>query len=116
MPSPVSPFDGQASLRERALVALCEVDPAAKVEAAHGLWSALDTLADDAARAHALRTDAMLAPGSAALPGRPVQPRLVPPIDVPHRSSFTPDGPAPLLLAVCNLELNPINNATNAME
>ena len=115
MPSPVSPFDGQASLRERALVALCEVDPAAKVEAAHGLWSALDSLADDAARARALQTDAVLAPRSAALPGRPLHPRLVPPIDVPQRSPFTPDGLAALLHAVCHIEFNAINLALDAV-
>ncbi|WP_374407530.1 ferritin-like domain-containing protein [Hydrogenophaga sp.] len=115
MPSPVSPFDRQASLRERALVVLCEMDPAAKVEAAHGLWSALDSLADDAARAHALRTDAVLAPGTAALPGRPVQPRLVPPVDVPQRSPFTPDGLAALLHAVCHIEFNAINLALDAV-
>ncbi len=113
MPSAERP---KPSLRARALGALCLNDPSAKAEAAHALWQTLAALPDDAARAQALDTTAELVPpDGTALPGRPEQPRLVPPMDVPHRSPFTPDGLAALLHAVCHIEFNAINLALDAV-
>lgn len=113
MPSAERP---EPSLRARALGALCLNDPSAKAEAAHALWLALAALPDEAARAQALDTTAgLVPPDDTALPGRPEQPRLVPPMQVPHRSPFTPDGLAALLHAVCHIEFNAINLALDAV-
>jgi uncharacterized ferritin-like protein (DUF455 family) len=54
------------------------------------------------------------APG-ATLPGRPEQPVLLPPVDVPQRSPFTPPGLAMLLHAVTHIEFNAINLALDAV-
>ena len=113
MPSPECP---EPSLRARALAALCLNDPAEKASAAHALWQTLAALPHDAALEQALAPRAHLtAPDATPLPGRPAQPRLVPPMDVPHRSPFTPDGLAALLHAVCHIEFNAINLALDAV-
>lgn len=52
---------------------------------------------------------------SAALPGRPLRPRLVAPQRVPRRSPFTPAGRAALLHAVAHIEFNAINLALDAV-
>lgn len=57
---------------------------------------------------------ALVAPADCSLPGRPPQPALVPPMQVPHRSPFTPDGLAALLHAVAHIEFNAINLALDA--
>ena len=103
-------------LREAALAALCLTDPQAKVQAAHALWRRLTALPDDATREQALSptTSIRLTEGT-VLPGRPAQPVLVPPMAVPHRSPFTPDGLAALLHAVCHIEFNAIDLALDAV-
>lgn len=103
-------------LREAALAALCLTDPQAKVQAAHALWRQLTALPDDATREQALSptTSIQLTDGM-VLPGRPAQPVLVPPMAVPHRSPFTPDGLAALLHAVCHIEFNAIDLALDAV-
>lgn len=106
----------EPTLREQALAALCQPDPTAKAQATHALWQALERLPDAAAREHALAPQAVLSPAPGApLPGRPPQPTLVPPMDVPQRSPFTPDGLAALLHAVCHIEFNAINLALDAV-
>lgn len=50
-----------------------------------------------------------------ALPGRPAQPSLIPPGEVPHRSPFTPMGRAALIHAICHIEFNAINLALDAI-
>jgi uncharacterized ferritin-like protein (DUF455 family) len=103
-------------LREDALAALCLNDPSAKAGATHALWGTLQSLADDATRDRALAPQAPVAlPEGAALPGRPQRPPLVSPMDVPHRSPFTPEGLAALLHAVCHIEFNAINLALDAV-
>jgi uncharacterized ferritin-like protein (DUF455 family) len=91
-----------------ALHALCLSDPQAKVDAAHAL---------QAASAAGLRIDpqeALVVPAGHALPGRPQQPALIRPMEVPHRSPFTPEGLAALLHAVAHIEFNAINLALDA--
>jgi len=106
MPSPEHP---EPSLREGALAALCQADPAAKVAAAHALWQRLHALPDEAARTQALQPTQRIEPAAGtALPGRPAQPLLVAPSAVPQRSPFTADGLAALLHAVCHIEFNAI--------
>ena len=96
------------SARTQALHALCLSDPQTKVEAAHAL---------QAACLAGLRMDpptALVAPPDDTLPGRPPLPALVPPMQVPHRSPFTPDGLAALIHAVAHIEFNAINLALDA--
>ncbi|MGS5088153.1 ferritin-like domain-containing protein [Hydrogenophaga sp. A37] len=106
----------EPSLREQALTALCLSDPSAKAEAAHALWHRWSHLPDDAARMQATDPEAPLSPlDSASLPGRPISPTLVPPMSVPHRSPFTPEGLAALLHAITHIEFNAINLALDAV-
>lgn len=51
----------------------------------------------------------------AALPGRPLLPRLVRPAEVPRRSMHTPEGKAALLHALAHIEFNAINLALDAV-
>jgi uncharacterized ferritin-like protein (DUF455 family) len=103
-------------LREGALAALCLGDPAAKAAATHALWQTLLALPDDQARLNALAPQSCLAPPpGTCLPGRPHRPLLVPPMQVPHRSPYTPGGLAALLHAVCHIEFNAINLALDAV-
>ncbi len=95
-------------LRARALAALCLDDPAAKAAAVAALWTTHETLPLD--------TQVALGPSAtAALPGRPARPRLVPPAEVPQRSPFTPAGLAALLHAIAHIEFNAINLALDAV-
>ena len=99
-----------ASLRAQALQALCMADPGDKVVATHALFDAWQqglTRLDPAERL-------TLVPG-APLPGRPERPVLLPPVDVPQRSPFTPQGLAMLLHAVTHIEFNAINLALDAV-
>jgi uncharacterized ferritin-like protein (DUF455 family) len=93
-------------LRQLAMQALCLSDPLQKVAAVRTLWAGRDTLALDPA--------AVLAE-PAGLPGRPVQPRLVPPKDVAQRSPFTLEGRAALLHAITHIEFNAINLGLDAV-
>lgn len=103
-------------LRESALAALCLPDPQAKVQAAHALWERLVALPDSDAQAALLAPAATPRPDDGAvLPGRPLLPVLVPPMDVPQRSPFTDEGLAALLHAVCHIELNAIDLALDAV-
>ncbi|MDR7095735.1 ferritin-like domain-containing protein [Hydrogenophaga laconesensis] len=98
------------SLRAQALWALCVADPGVKVAATHALFEAWQ---EGRTR---LNTAEHLTPApSASLPGRPKQPVLVPPVDVPQRSPFTPPGLAMLLHAVTHIEFNAINLALDAV-
>ena len=113
MPSS-SPAD--PTLREQALSALCLKDPAAKADASHALWRRWIGLSDEGSQAQALAAEAALAqPADTALPGRPDRPALVPPMTVPHRSPFTPEGLGALLHAITHIEFNAINLALDAV-
>ena len=96
------------SARTRALQALCLSDPRAKVDAAHALHAACR------AGLHIDPQAALAASPDDTLPGRPPLPALVPPMQVPHRSPFTPDGLAALVHAVAHIEFNAINLALDA--
>lgn len=101
------------SLRQTALEALCLADPAEKVAATHTLYTVSQ-------QRHAfdnqLDISAALQPSSQSiLPGRPDKPVLLMPMQVPHRSPFTPEGLAALVHAVCHIEFNAINLALDAV-
>lgn len=95
--------DGDA--RTEALRLLGQGDPLTKASGAQALFDRLtDASIDPAARLHP----------TAALPGRPTRPHLVPPKAVPMRSPFTAEGRAALLHAVAHIEFNAINLALDA--
>ena len=93
--------------RARALQVLALTDPATKAQAAAALWR------DLAGGGTTIDPDARLAP-AAPLPGRPAQPRLVPPAQVPQRAVHTVEGRAALLHAIAHIEFNAINLALDA--
>ena len=62
----------------------------------------------------ALDPQVVLVP-TAALPGRPARPALVPAAQVPQRSPGTPEGRAALLHAIAHIEFNAINLALDAV-
>jgi len=107
---PCPPDRPLGGLRERALQALCLVDPTAKVAAVEALQASVlartcpDADPDTTPNAEGLE-----------LPGRPSRPRLVDPSDVPQRSPFTPQGLAALLHAITHIEFNAINLALDAV-
>jgi uncharacterized ferritin-like protein (DUF455 family) len=92
-------------LREQALKVLCIAEPVAKAAATAALFAS---------------PPAQLAPLAALhfdgpLPGRTERPRLLPPLQVPSRTPFTPEGRAALLHSVAHIELNAINLALDAV-
>ena len=93
--------------RENALAVLWLADPLAKAAQARLLFRDLDD--------NAIDPTTRIVSGSAALPGRPALPRLVPAKDVPMRSPFTPEGRSALLHAVTHIEFNAINLALDAV-
>jgi uncharacterized ferritin-like protein (DUF455 family) len=93
-------------LRVEALNVLALRDPLAKAEAARALHGRRDALALD--------TDARLEP-TAALPGRPERPALMPALQVPQRSIGSPGGRAALVHAIAHIEFNAINLAWDAV-
>lgn len=52
--------------------------------------------------------------GSDDVPGRPLQPRLVQPAQLPQRSMASPEGRAALLHAIAHIEFNAVNLALDA--
>jgi len=95
-------------LRAAALNALLESDPVAKT-CAVGLLTA-------ACRAGTVSIDAstpLAAPPG--IPGRPIRPELVPPLQVGRRSMATPEGRAMLVHALAHIEFNAVNLALDAL-
>ncbi len=88
-------------LRAAALAVLCEADPASKVAQVRTLVAEWIDVS---------------APRSAPdVPGRPAQPLLVSPSEVPRRSPHTVEGRAALLHAIAHIEFNAINLALDAI-
>ena len=93
-----------------ALGALCVTDPVRKAYAVQSLWAQLE------ARDPGLRIDtAQVIAAPEGLPGRPPLPRLVPAVEVPPRSPFTPEGRAALLHAIAHIEHEAIGLALDAV-
>ncbi len=92
-------------LRQRALQALQTPDPEGKVAQATAIWSQLASFS--------IANDAL--PEPPGLPGRPAQPTLLAPTQVPQRSPFTVAGRAALIHAICHIEFNAINLALDAV-
>lgn len=102
----MSPALPPAELRQLALEALLEADPAQKVRLTRQAMAQADTLA----LAAELEIQA-----PAGLPGCPERPELRSHLDVPKRSPFTREGLAALLHAVTHIEFNAINLALDAI-
>jgi uncharacterized ferritin-like protein (DUF455 family) len=92
-------------LRHGALAAFTLADPAAKVAAVQTLWEQRQTLGVDTGRVFE----------APAHPGRPPQPLLVLPKEVPRRSPYTPLGHASLVHSIAHIEFNAINLALDAL-
>ena len=102
------PTTGNA--RVWALQALCTASPEDKQRATHALYAAVQR------NGAAIEPQERLsAPENSRLPGRPDRPELIPPMQVPHRSPFTPEGLAALVHAICHIEFNAINLALDAV-
>ena len=95
-------------LRQSALNWLTATEPTRKAEGVIGLQKAF--LASEVA----LDTEIQL-PDNANIPGRPAQPKLVPPKDLEKRSMRTLEGRAALIHALAHIEFNAINLALDAM-
>ena len=60
-------------------------------------------------------SDNLTIPAQMVIPGRPLKPELVPPLQVKRRSMRTPEGRATLIHALCHIEFNAINLALDAI-
>ena len=92
-------------LRHGARAAFTLADPSTKVAAVQALWDQRETLDLD--------TQALLE--APAYPGRPPQPVLVLPKEVPRRSPYTALGHASLVHSIAHIEFNAINLALDAI-
>lgn len=104
---PIAAHNCPDELRRAALHWLLETDAAAKADGVRLLadsWRAGNLTLDANAELQAVGT----------IPGRPTQPDLVPPRDVPHRSMRTVEGRAALIHALAHIEFNAINLALDA--
>ena len=95
-------------LRATALQCLLETDPVSKTAAVEAMEAAFR------AGGLMLDLDATLQ-DSAAVPGRPARPELVPPRLVGRRSMVTPEGRAMLVHALAHIEFNATNLALDAL-
>ncbi|MFY9478248.1 MAG: ferritin-like domain-containing protein [Aquabacterium sp.] len=114
----LSPGDTAApalSLRQQALDALLQPEPAVKADAARALQAQALAYPSWAVEGGGEGCLPLSASQRAALPGRPLKPSLVPAKDVPTRSPFTLEGRAALLHAICHIEFNAINLALDAV-
>lgn len=101
-----------SSVRQQALWLLCTPEPHDKARLTLALF---EKVQNDPA-APLLAPHASITPDpTLALPGRPARPELIPPMQVPHRSPFVPEGLAALVHAVCHIEFNAINLALDAV-
>ena len=102
-------LNSSLNLRELALQALCEVDPAAKVKMVFALpdVTSANAMPDSVLRNRHLYSD--------KLPGKPARPELAHPAKVPRRSPTTLEGRAATVHAIVHIEFNAINLALDAL-
>ena len=96
-------------LRFQSLAILGLSDPAQKVAQTEALFRQAQAGLVAIDRAAELRSAGMV------IPGRPLKPELVAPLDVKRRSMATTEGRAALLHALCHIEFNAINLALDAI-
>ncbi len=96
-------------LREACLAILASTDPQTKV-------SQLQQLFDDYHRQHVtLDSGRGLDVPHIGIPGRPIKPELVPPLQVPKRKMDSREGRASLLHSLAHIEFNAMNLALDAI-
>ncbi|WP_050462624.1 ferritin-like domain-containing protein [Herbaspirillum autotrophicum] len=95
-------------LRRAALAALLQTECTAKQDAVATLWQQWQ-----AGKLWLDRSAPLTAPP--AVPGRPLRPELVSPLDVKSRSMRTAEGRAALIHALAHIEFNAINLALDAI-
>jgi uncharacterized ferritin-like protein (DUF455 family) len=96
-------------LRRIALELLIITDPKTKVDR-------LAQLFDDYHQDRiSLNVSAILNAQGFDLPGRPLKPELIPPLEVPKRSMATPEGRVSLLHSLAHIEFNAMNLALDAI-
>jgi uncharacterized ferritin-like protein (DUF455 family) len=95
-------------LRSAALLWLSESDPTAKTIGVTDLAQAWGK------NNISLDTQVLLSPES-LIPGQPLNPQLVSPLEVKRRSMHTPEGRAALIHALAHIEFNAINLALDAI-
>jgi len=104
-----TPLMNMSELRQASLEILALTDPQSKV-------SSLKQLFD---QYHAdqinLNTEVLLDSGGLCIPGRPIKPELVPPLEVPKRAMNTDQGRASLLHSLAHIEFNAMNLALDAI-
>lgn len=100
--------DQSRSLQSAARIALASCDLEFKLDATQYLAAHWQT--------SALQLEDSAAPLSSECAGRPLQPLLVPPRDLPKRGLGTMEGRAALLHAVAHIEFNAINLALDAVQ
>jgi uncharacterized ferritin-like protein (DUF455 family) len=96
-------------LRQTALEILAISDPQIKVTRTFQLFD------DHQLQNLSLDVAANYDGANLALPGRPIKPELVPPLDVPKRKMDTVEGRASLLHSLAHIEFNAINLALDAI-
>ena len=106
-PSPTQE-SAPTELRAYALHCLLEADPARKV-------GAVAAMAAASAAGLCPPNPAVILQATAAIPGRPQKPDLVPPREVGRRSMNTLEGRAMLIHALAHIEFNAINLALDAL-
>jgi uncharacterized ferritin-like protein (DUF455 family) len=96
-------------LRQAALEILASTDLQIKVSRVFQLFD------DYQQQRLTLNPSAVLNSQNLALPGRPVKPDLIPPLQVPKRKMDTVEGRAALLHSLAHIEFNAINLALDAI-
>jgi uncharacterized ferritin-like protein (DUF455 family) len=95
-------------LRQTALDWLCETNAVVK---ANGVFALKNENLSIAASQHLCASQGM----SQSIPGIPLKPELVPPLQLPKRSMRTVEGRAALIHALAHIEFNAINLALDAI-
>ena len=96
-------------LRQASLEILALTDPQSKVAGLNQLFDQFNT-------DHTfLNTESVLDASTFCIPGRPIKPELVPPLEVPKRAMNTNQGRASLLHALAHIEFNAMNLALDAI-
>ncbi len=96
-------------LRQTALEILAVTDPKTKVVRTQELFDQYHQQCIE------LHVSDILNSGDKVLPGRPIKPELIPPLNVPKRSMATADGRVSLLHSLAHIEFNAMNLALDAI-
>ena len=96
-------------LRQTALELLVVSDPKIKVAGVRDLFDQYHQQRIDLNVVEILNAD------NQVLPGRPLKPELIPPLNVPKRSMASPEGRVSLLHSLAHIEFNAMNLALDAI-